>query len=58
VCVEENKVLVRRLVDEAVGERNVDVLDELAAGEFAEVTKRWVPRSEARFRILRRRSSS
>jgi predicted ester cyclase len=42
VCVEENKVLVRRLVEEAVGERNLDVLDELAAGEFAEVAKRWV----------------
>jgi predicted ester cyclase len=42
VCVEENKVLVRRLVEEAVGERNLDVLDELADGEFAEVAKRWV----------------
>jgi predicted ester cyclase len=42
VSVEENKLLVRRLVDEAVGERNVDVLDELAGGEFAEVAKRWV----------------
>ena len=37
-----NKQLVRRLVDEAVGRRNLDVLDEIAAGEFAEVAKRWV----------------
>jgi steroid delta-isomerase-like uncharacterized protein len=38
----ENKELVRRLVDEAVAKRNVDVLDELATGEFAQVAKRWV----------------
>jgi predicted ester cyclase len=34
--------LVRRLVDEAVGERNLDVLDQIAAGQFAEIAKRWV----------------
>lgn len=39
---EENKQLVRRLVNEAVARRNPDVLDELAAGEFAEAAKRWV----------------
>jgi hypothetical protein len=37
-----NKLLVRRLVDEAVRERNLDVLDQIAAGEFAEIAKRWV----------------
>lgn len=42
MSVEENKRLVRRLVEGAVGERNIDLLDELAAGEFAEVAKRWV----------------
>jgi predicted ester cyclase len=42
MSVEDNKLLVRRLVDEAVGEGNLDVVDELAAGEFAEVAKRWV----------------
>jgi predicted ester cyclase len=42
VSAEANKRLVRRLVDEAVGQRNLDVLDEIAAGEFAEVAKRWV----------------
>jgi predicted ester cyclase len=42
MSVEENKLLVRRLVEEAVARRNIDVLDELAAGDFAEVAKRWV----------------
>lgn len=42
MSVEENKLLVRRLVDEAVGDRDINVLDELAAGEFAEVAKRWI----------------
>ncbi len=40
--VEDNKQLVRRLVEEAVGDHNIDVLDEIAAGPFAEVAKRWV----------------
>jgi predicted ester cyclase len=35
-------VLVRRLVDEAVAQQNVDILDQVAAGEFAAVAKRWV----------------
>ena len=38
----ENKRLVRRLVQEAVGRRNLDVLEEVAAGPFARVAKRWV----------------
>ena len=42
MSAEANKRLVRRLVDEAVGQQNLDVLDEIAAGEFAEVAKRWV----------------
>ncbi len=33
---------MRRLIDEAVLKHNLDVLDELAAGDFAEVAKRWV----------------
>lgn len=40
--VEENKRLVRRLVEEAIGEHKVGVLDQIAAGPFAEVAKRWV----------------
>jgi predicted ester cyclase len=42
VSIEANKQLVRRLVTEAVGARNANVLDEVAAGEFAEAAKRWV----------------
>jgi predicted ester cyclase len=42
MSAEDNKGLVRRLVDEAVGERNLDVLDQIAAGEFARIAKRWV----------------
>jgi hypothetical protein len=39
---EQNKQLVRRLVDQAVAQHDLDLLDELAAGEFAQVAKRWV----------------
>lgn len=39
---EENKKLVRRLIQEAVGQRKLDVLDEVAAGEFARAARRWV----------------
>jgi predicted ester cyclase len=42
LSAEENKQLVRRLVSEAVGRRNLDILEEVAAGEFARVAKRWV----------------
>jgi predicted ester cyclase len=44
-----NKLLVRRLIDEAVTQHNVDVLDELAAGEFAQVAKRWVQPFQSAF---------
>ena len=40
--IDENKRLVRRLVEEAVGNRNPDVLEQIAAGPFAEVARRWV----------------
>ena len=46
---DENKLLVRRLVDEAVREGNLDVLDEIAAGEFAEIAKRWVSPFQSAF---------
>jgi predicted ester cyclase len=42
LSTEQNKLLVRRLIDDAVAKRNLDVLDHVAAGEFAEVAKRWV----------------
>lgn len=44
-----NKLLVRRLVDEAVRERNPDVLDEIASGEFAAIAKRWVSPFQSAF---------
>lgn len=46
---EDNKLLVRRLVQEAVQERNVDVLDQVAAGEFAELAKRWISPFQSAF---------
>ncbi|MGH2887707.1 MAG: ester cyclase [Solirubrobacteraceae bacterium] len=42
LSAEENKELVRRFVHEAVARRNPDVLEEIAAGEFAQAAKRWV----------------
>jgi predicted ester cyclase len=42
VAVEDNKQLVRRLVEEAVSHHDLDVLEQIAAGPFAEVAKRWV----------------
>jgi len=35
MSAEASKQLVRRLIREAVGDQNLDVLDEIAAGEFA-----------------------
>jgi predicted ester cyclase len=49
LSTEENKQLVGRLVHDAVGRRNPDVLDELAAGEFAEAAKRWVQPFQSAF---------
>ena len=42
MAVEDNKRLVRRLVEGAVGQHNLDDLEQVAAGPFAEVAKRWV----------------
>ena len=39
---EANKQLVRRLVDEVVNQRNPDLLQGLARGEFAELARRWI----------------
>jgi predicted ester cyclase len=49
VSIERNKHVVRRLIDEAVTKHNVDILDEIAAGEFAEVAKRWVQPFQSAF---------
>jgi predicted ester cyclase len=42
VSIEHNKSLVRRLVDEAIGQHRVDILEEVAAADFAAVARRWV----------------
>jgi predicted ester cyclase len=42
MSAEENKLLVRRLVEAAVGDGNLELVYELASGEFAQVAKRWV----------------
>lgn len=42
MSVEGNKVLVRRLVEQAVGEGKIEIVDEIAAGEFAQAAKAWV----------------
>jgi 2'-5' RNA ligase len=39
---EQNKQLVRRLVDEVVGRRDEAVLDEIATGPLAEAARRWI----------------
>jgi predicted ester cyclase len=42
VDVEENKLLVRRLVEEVVNERSIDVLDEVADGDIARAARGWI----------------
>ena len=45
----QNKVLVRRLVEEAINPGNLDVLDEVAQGAFAAAARRWVGPSAVPF---------
>jgi predicted ester cyclase len=49
VSTRQNKHIVRRLIDEAVTKHNIDILDEIAAGEFAEIAKRWVQPFQSAF---------
>jgi predicted ester cyclase len=42
VSAEDNKRLVRRLVEEGIGRRNPGIVDEIATGDFAQAAKRWV----------------
>jgi len=42
MTAEQNKLLVRRLVEEAVNRGDLDVLDEVAKGELAAAARRWV----------------
>jgi predicted ester cyclase len=49
VTAEANKELVQRLVEEAIGRRNPEVLDEIADGEFAHAARRWVSPFQSAF---------
>jgi steroid delta-isomerase-like uncharacterized protein len=42
MTMERNKQLVRRLVDEAINQRNLDALNEVAGGTFARLARRWI----------------
>lgn len=42
MSVDANKALVRRLVSEAINDRQIEVVDELADGELAAAAKRWI----------------
>jgi|SRR5580700_10827363 predicted ester cyclase len=42
MTAEQNKLLVRRLVEEAVNPSNPQVLDQVAEGEFALAARRWI----------------
>jgi hypothetical protein len=49
LSAEENKQLVCHFVHEAVVRRNLDVLDEVAAGEFARAGRCWVQPFQSAF---------
>jgi predicted ester cyclase len=42
MTVEQNKLLIQRLVEEAVNQGHPDVLAEVADGEFARAARQWV----------------
>lgn len=42
MAAEQNKLLVSRLVEEAVNRSNLDVLDEVADGEIALAARHWI----------------
>jgi len=46
---DHNKQLVRQLIDEAVGNHNLEMLEEVAAGPFADAARRWVAPFEGAF---------
>jgi predicted ester cyclase len=39
---DDNKALIRRLIDEVVNARDPTAIDELADGEFAGIARRWI----------------
>src|ERR1700746_745101 len=42
MTAEQNKLLIQRLVEEAVNPSNLDVLDEVGKGDFAVAARRWI----------------
>jgi len=42
MTIEQNKLLIQRLVEEAVNQGHLDVLAEVADGEFAQAARQWV----------------
>ncbi len=49
MTTEQNKLLIQRLVEEAVNQGNLDVLAEVADGEFAQAARQWVGPFRAAF---------
>jgi len=49
MTAEQNKLLVQRLVEEVVNQSNLDVLAEVADGEFAQAARQWIGPFRAAF---------
>jgi predicted ester cyclase len=49
MTAEQNKLLIQRLVEEAVNQSNLDILAEVADGEFAQAARQWVGPFRAAF---------
>jgi predicted ester cyclase len=49
MTAEQNKLLIQRLVQEAANQGNLDVLAEVADGEFAQAARQWVGPFRAAF---------
>jgi predicted ester cyclase len=49
MTVQQNKLLIQRLVEEAANQGHLDVLAEVADGEFAQAARQWVGPFRAAF---------
>jgi predicted ester cyclase len=49
MTIEQNKLLIQRLVEEAANQGHLDVLAEVADGEFAQAARQWVGPFRAAF---------